>query len=184
MAQFEQMSIWPSRVQVVPPMVALVVSLTIGFGSAAFAAPSSSQETASRKLDQGTPVPGEARLEGRLLAPCCWSQTLDIHNSEIAIELRHEIRRRLVAGESPDAIEASLVARYGERLRAVPDDVPLEGAALMGWLAVGAAAVGAVGLLLRWRRRAASSAPRSDTDPSPKSDDLEARIDAELERLD
>ena len=40
-------------------------------------------------------VPGASRLEGRIMAPCCWNQTIDIHGSEPSYELRREIRRRL-----------------------------------------------------------------------------------------
>ncbi|HMJ15590.1 MAG TPA: hypothetical protein VK524_29440, partial [Polyangiaceae bacterium] len=45
-------------------------------------------------------VPGADRLEGRIRAPCCWNQTLDIHSSEIASALKREIRTRLRKGES------------------------------------------------------------------------------------
>ena len=63
-------------------------------------------------------------LERRLLAPCCWRETLDIHTSPTATELRHEIRNRLQAGESAIAIEKSLVDRYGPKLRAtLPDNL-------------------------------------------------------------
>src|SRR3954469_16801607 len=65
--------------------------------------------------DMDAYVEGAARLEGRIMAPCCWMQTIDIHGSPIAEELRSEIRKRLRAGESPDAIEASFVQRYGEK---------------------------------------------------------------------
>lgn len=61
-----------------------------------------------------------AELEGRLLAPCCWNGTLDIHGSPLASSLRAEILRRLTAGESVVVIEADLVARHGERIRAIP----------------------------------------------------------------
>ena len=43
-------------------------------------------------------VEGASRLEGRIMAPCCWTQTIDIHGSEPAYELRREIRKRLKAG--------------------------------------------------------------------------------------
>jgi len=63
-------------------------------------------------------------LERRLIAPCCWRETLDVHTSPTATELRHEIRSRLQAGESSLAIEKSLVARYGPKLRAtLPDNL-------------------------------------------------------------
>lgn len=63
-------------------------------------------------------------LQRRLIAPCCWRETLDIHTSPTATELRHEIRSRLQAGESSLAIERSLVDRYGPKLRAtLPDNL-------------------------------------------------------------
>lgn len=70
----------------------------------------------------GSEVPPAAavELEGRLMAPCCWKQTLDVHASPSADQLRREIRTRVAAGESVDAIEADLVARHGEKLRALP----------------------------------------------------------------
>ena len=58
------------------------------------------------------------QLETRLIAPCCWRETLDIHQSPIADELRREIRQRLTAGESAEQVEAALVSRYGTKLRA------------------------------------------------------------------
>src|SRR5215216_4728830 len=64
-------------------------------------------------------VPGASRLEGRIMAPCCWNQTIDIHGSEPAYELRREIRKRLKAGESADTIEASFVKRFGPKILAV-----------------------------------------------------------------
>lgn len=59
-------------------------------------------------------------VEGRLIAPCCWVQTLDVHESPLATELREEIEARLRHGEPSEAIEDDLAARYGEKIRAVP----------------------------------------------------------------
>lgn len=66
-------------------------------------------------------VPEAAReLEGRLLAPCCYRQTLDIHASPLADEVRAEIRSRVARGDAITQIEQDLVARYGEKVRALP----------------------------------------------------------------
>ena len=59
-------------------------------------------------------------LEGRLVAPCCWTQTLDIHDSPIAAQLRAEIGQRLRSGEAETQIEDDLSVRFGPRIRAVP----------------------------------------------------------------
>ena len=139
-------------------------------------------------VDVGEKVPGAERLEGRLLAPCCWAQTLDIHGSEIANALRKEIRARLKAGETADAVEASLVARYGEKIRAVPDRVPLDKMGGLGWLGV-ASAAGLIGMVLwRWRQRGQASETGAFKG-SHRASDKEAaasdeRLDSELKRLD
>jgi hypothetical protein len=62
---------------------------------------------------------GEVTVESQLLAPRCWHQMLDIHESDLAASLRHEIRTRLHAGESQSMIEDERVSRYGQRIRAV-----------------------------------------------------------------
>lgn len=128
-------------------------------------------------------VPGAQALEGRIMAPCCWVQTIDIHGSEIASELRVEIRKRLRAGETSDAIEASLVQRYGPRILAVPPGSPLKSVATLLALGLVGAGAGALVMLKRWRGRTVALAA-----PAPKNAgndaQLDARLDAELRALD
>jgi len=130
-------------------------------------------------------VPGAAVLEGKLLAPCCWDssrQTLDIHGSPIANELRREIRRRLKAGETPDAVQADLVRRYTTKILAAPADNPV--AHLGAFLSLGL--VGAGGLaavfVARWRRR--SPERKSSDSPAKSRDEWDERLDSELEDSD
>lgn len=130
-------------------------------------------------------VPGAAALEGKLLAPCCWDssrQTLDIHGSPIANELRREIRRRLKAGETPDAVQADLVRRYTTKILAAPPDNPL--AHLGTFLSLGL--VGAGGLaavfVARWRRR--SPEPKATEKPTTARDEWDERLDSELDDSD
>jgi cytochrome c-type biogenesis protein CcmH len=141
-------------------------------------------------------VPGAARLEGRIMAPCCWNQTIDIHGSEPAYELRREIRKRLKAGESSDAIEASLVQRFGPKILAVPDSSPLGSLATL--LSIGFAGAGVAGyfMLRRWSRAGGGAATGSGdgtkpskkkggkaSDGEPKRDDLDERLDRELSEI-
>jgi cytochrome c-type biogenesis protein CcmH len=129
-------------------------------------------------------VPGASRLEGRIMAPCCWNQTIDIHGSEPAYELRREIRRRLKAGESADTIEASLVQRYGSKILAVPDSSPLGGLATLLALAFGGAGVAGYFMLKRWSKGSGPT-PRKATGPAaePKRDALDERLDRELSEI-
>lgn len=130
-------------------------------------------------------VPGAARLEGRLLAPCCWDssrQTLDIHGSPIANELRREIRRRLKAGETPDAIEADLVHRYTTKILAAPPDSPI--AHLGTVLSFGLIGAGGLAVVMvnRWRKRAPAS--KAGAKPATARDEWDERLDDELREDD
>lgn len=156
------------------------------------AVPSIAQTPAA---DNNTFVQGEKTLEGRLLAPCCWTQTLDIHESEVAHSLRLEIRRRLQAGENATAIESDIVARYGEKIRAVPKGGSLTGMGVWLSILVGVSGLGVGYLALRWARKGR----REDDDPSASGggakgksgvgkdgkgrDEWDDRLDAEVNDL-
>ena len=62
----------------------------------------------------------ERRIEAHLLAPCCYVQTQEAHQSPLATRLRAEIQARLMRDENEMRIESDLVARNGRRVRAVP----------------------------------------------------------------
>lgn len=134
-------------------------------------------------------VEGASRLEGRIIAPCCWNQTIDIHGSEPSYELRREIRKRLKAGESADAIEASFVARYGSKILAVPDTSPLGSLATLLSIGIGGVGVAGFFMLRRWSRAGKASSDREqakakkaekDAGSPAKADALDARLDREL----
>jgi cytochrome c-type biogenesis protein CcmH len=141
-----------------------------------------------RASPEQPPTMGEVTLERRLFAPCCWNQTLDVHESDLAASLRREIRARLSAGEGQSAIEDDLAARYGERIRAVERGRDPGGAMpfLVGFVAL-CAATGLVALLRRWRR--AGNAARSSevtraSEPDVVGGAEDIRLDAELRALD
>jgi cytochrome c-type biogenesis protein CcmH len=76
----------------------------------------------------------------------CQGQSIADSDAPLAGDMRHEVRSKIAAGESPDAIRRWLVARYGNW---VTYDPPLDAAtallwfgpllflALGGWLAFG-----------------------------------------------
>src|ERR1700710_967608 len=114
------------------PMLAVALGLALPLGlslseKARADTPKEAVDPANDYADdiQGN-VPGASAIEGRLMAPCCWTQTIDIHDSEIALSMRHEIRRRLRNGESADAIQASFVERYGPKILAVQPNSQLK----------------------------------------------------------
>lgn len=133
------------------------------------------------------PAVSATYVEGRLLAPCCWNQTLDVHESELATSLRAEVAARVAAGESAVAIEDDFVARYGERIRAIPRGAEPRVSVGLISLLVGLGALASMVLALRrWVRRApAPSAERAEhSAPTTTGSAYDARLDEELRALD
>jgi cytochrome c-type biogenesis protein CcmH len=128
-------------------------------------------------------VPGASAIEGRLMAPCCWTQTIDIHDSEIALSMRHEIRRRLRNGESADAIQASFVERYGPKIMAVQPNSQLKNVFIGLSVVMGGAGVAAAMMLGRWRKQT-KNARGPSTQRSEVRDKWDDELDKELEDLD
>jgi cytochrome c-type biogenesis protein CcmH len=167
--------------------VALGLALALSGPASAGADPEAPPDDAAKYAEelQGF-VPGASALEGRIMAPCCWTQTIDIHGSEVANDLRREIRKRLRGGETADAIQASLVERYGGKILAVPPGSPLKALATLLALGMGGAGAAAFFMLKRWRERALAPAPAEGPSPAQGGDptQLDARLDAELRALD
>ena len=126
-------------------------------------------------------VPGARELEGKLIAPCCWTQTLDIHDSPIAEQLRAEISQRLKRGEPAANIEDDLAARYGEKIRAVPrGEDPRQALPVLVGGAMGIAAIWLVWLGISWLRRS-KGAPASQA--PPEAQQWDKQLDDELEHM-
>jgi cytochrome c-type biogenesis protein CcmH len=61
------------------------------------------------------------RIEGKLMAPCCYSQTIDVHDSEVARQMRGEVTTMVMAGKSEQEVLDYYKTEYGESILAVPD---------------------------------------------------------------
>lgn len=72
-----------------------------------------------------TPTPDQARtivkLEDKLMAPCCYSQTIRVHMSMEAEQMREEVTDMVLAGKSEQDIIKYYKAKYGETILVVPD---------------------------------------------------------------
>ena len=123
--------------------------------------------------------PTPAELESELVCPVC-EATLDTSNAPVALAMKAYIRRRIAAGDTKSEIKAQLVDQFGPAVLAVP---PRKGFDWIAWLlplgglAVAAIAVGA--LAWRWSRARPEGEEPPAVDP-----ELEARVDAELERYE
>ncbi len=129
-------------------------------------------------------------IADELMCPVCRGQSVAESNSELAVEMREIIRRKLTEGESKEEIIAYFVDRYGDSILGAP---PPRGKNLLLWLLPGAAIVAggvAVGLIVRKNRNGMSdteeAAPGATSRQSEADEDAlyAARLEQELERYD
>ncbi|GAC1659148.1 MAG: hypothetical protein NVS9B1_20680 [Candidatus Dormibacteraceae bacterium] len=114
-------------------VVALAAAAGLGLGRALGPAPATTPQLAT---------------EQRLMCPQCEETRLDVCDRPICLDMKADIGRRLLAGESPDAIVAAYGRVYGSRILAGTG--PADPYVFLPWLAVvlalgGLAAFGAAG---------------------------------------
>ena len=63
------------------------------------------------------------RIEERLLAPCCYTQSIAVHGSEIARQMRTEVAEMVAEGRTEEEIVDHYKSLYGNRILIVPDGV-------------------------------------------------------------
>lgn len=94
------------------------------------------------------------QIAAELRCPVCQGLSVADSPSGMANQMRDLIRERLEAGESPEAVKAYFVERYGEWILLAPKQ---EGFNLLVWvlpfLGLGGGAVGLLLVLRRWRQR-------------------------------
>jgi len=135
-------------------------------------------------VDPSSPHERARALSSELMSPFCPGLLLSDCPSGYAAELRAEIERRLVAGESTSHITDDLAHRYG---RDILGDPPATGLGLVFWIAlIAAAAVSSVLVAYAVRR---SSRRRADDAGArhvsrARARELAAKLDDELIELD
>jgi len=60
-------------------------------------------------------------VERKLLAPCCYTQSIAEHGSEVASRMRNEVAQMIAGGKSEDEVIRHYRAIYGDRILIVPD---------------------------------------------------------------
>ncbi len=113
-------------------MAALLLAISVLFPS-----PSPAQDRlppAPYAYEQLRDPAKEARAKAlmeELRCLVCQGQSIADSDAPLAGDMRHEVRSKIAAGESPDAIKAWLVARYGNW---VSYDPPFDAATAFLWL--------------------------------------------------
>ncbi len=166
-------------------LLAVLFGALLCCATPAFAGPADDDHNPDTRAeyDATHAAPGERELFGRLVAPCCWNQTLDIHGGAAPDRLRAEIRSRLHAGESSEAIEADFVKRYGPQVRAESSSRGLAWTSVAVLALAMIAALFLIATIRRWLRSGrAAAGPAVAVKEQP--DAWDARIDDELRALD
>ena len=96
-----------------------------------------------------------ARLEETLLAPCCWSETVAVHRSPVALEIKSEIASFVSQGKTDREILDHYKAKYGVRILTEPEGATRVLANVIPWVA---AVLGALGVALAIHRMARRNA--------------------------
>jgi len=101
------------------------------------------------------------RLERRVFAPCCYTESVAIHQSEIAMKMRLEISKWVEQGRTDEEILGTYVARYGDKVLIDPATAPKEWSYLVPWIVAVLGMGAAAAMLWRWRlaRLSLASAP-------------------------
>ncbi|HTQ61464.1 MAG TPA: cytochrome c-type biogenesis protein CcmH [Candidatus Solibacter sp.] len=121
------------------------------------------------------------KVEKRLLAPCCYTQSIAEHGSDIAVQMRGEVAEMVADGQSEREIVEHYRSIYGNRILIVPDGIT--GKILFG-LPVAIALLACLVLFFCFRkmlrsRRYEHIREVSQASP-PLSDSLKKKIDREL----
>jgi cytochrome c-type biogenesis protein CcmH len=122
------------------------------------------------------------KIAGKLIAPCCWKQTVDVHPSSASDKIKAEIEKALLEGQTEEQIIDRFVAEYGERIRAIPKP---EGINLFLWILPAAVLlVGGliIALYLRYVTRHKNDIKAVPQTPMNESE--LKRVEKELKELD
>lgn len=140
--------------------------------SAAMDLPDSTQNVANDEV---------RKIAALLIAPCCWSMTADAHSSQIAYDMRAQIRAALARGKSEEEILQAYVVQYGERVLAKPTK---QGFNLLAWTLPFVALVAGGLILWRFLHRHTALPPVPAVVVNDPNDPYAQRMELELKELD
>ncbi len=152
-----------------------------GWAGAQRQAPAAGPQLSGEALER------EARvIDAMLIAPCCYSQQVSVHQSPAADEAKADIRARLSVGQDRQQILAAYVDQYGKRVLAEP---PAVGFDLTLYIMPFVVLLGSMGVIALAVRRFTGRASRlgavaGNGTTVPPEADLEAKLDDDLRDLD
>ena len=137
---------------------------------------------AGAALPAGAGAVSQYQIETEVMCDTC-NVPLYIAESPRADQLRREIRTLIAQGQDEEQVKATLKARYGPDILALPEESGFSLGAYLIPALVAAALLAIVAVLVaRLRRRGREREPE-DPGADPGSAEDRARLDAELERF-
>ena len=104
------------------------------------------------------------RLEHAVLAPCCYTEPVAIHQSEIAVKMRLEIAKWVAIGKSDREIIDTYVGLYGSKVLVDPRTLPRGWMPFFPWLVLTVGLFLVAWLLKRWRAVSRTATALSTTE--------------------
>lgn len=124
------------------------------------------------------------QIETMLIAPCCWSQQVSVHQSPASDEIKTNIRKLLAEGRTQQQILDAYAAEYGDRILAEP---PARGFSaslyVLPWIFL-AGSIGLVVWVIRRLRTPGTAAAGTEVASATIDADVDERIDDELRKLE
>ena len=121
-------------------------------------------------------------VEGMLMAPCCFANTVAEHRSPLSDQIREEVRGLVANGATETEILDLFAGKYGERILAAPKP---QGFNLVAYLLPGGAlAAGLIVIGSILRRRRPSIVEPSVGLPGANADQIRAQFEDELAHFD
>jgi len=93
------------------------------------------------------------RIEGAVLALCCYTEPVSRHQSEIAFKMRIEIAKWVAEGRTDQEIPDIYVRRYGSKVLVDPRTFPAWWTPWVPWFIVILAVVSGFWILRRWHAK-------------------------------
>lgn len=126
-----------------------------------------------------TQAPQIHRVEKRLLAPCCYTQSIAEHGSDIAVQMRSEVTEMVTHGKSEEEIVNHYRIIYGDRVLIIPDGLTGK---ILFTLPVAISALGCLALLVSFRKMLRSGKKHRESDISQSQQALNDVFREKIER--
>jgi cytochrome c-type biogenesis protein CcmH len=139
---------------------------TASDATAGFATPRTAADTGGGAGLSGAALDAEtAQVAAQLRCPVCRGQSVLESTATLSKEIQAEIKQRLASGQSPEAVKAYFVSRYGEWILLKP---PTHGFSLLVWVLPVVLLVGGLGVAWLWiRSRSGEADAGTEGDPTP-----------------